>query len=82
MSKSFRLTIRKEDGPFWRQLVTGLWRGVAIYVAIGLVLAVILRVAVGPDAWRDFGGEPNALFALASWGLGWPLMLVLLLASR
>jgi hypothetical protein len=73
--KSFRLKLRREDGPIWRQLLIGLVRGVAIYLAIGIALALIFRIVGGPEAWMDFYAQQNLAFALQLWAVGWPFLL-------
>lgn len=75
MNKSFKLNLRREDGPIRRQLLIGLVRGVAIYLAIGIALAFIVRVIGGPEAWMDFYGQQNLGFALQFWAVGWPFLL-------
>ena len=81
MNKSFRLDLRREDGPIWRQILSGLARGVAIYLAIGIALAFVMRVFKGPAAWMDFYGQENLVFALQFWAVGWPLLLFLGIVS-
>ena len=78
----FELKIRQEDGPVWRQLLVGLFRGVAIYIAIGLTLALVARLFFGVEAWFGWSGNPSLGFVLTFWGLGWPLLLVLLVLSH
>ena len=47
----------KDARTLWKQVFTGIWRGLAIYVGTGLALAVLMLVFTGRDAWRDFDCE-------------------------
>ena len=80
--KWLRLELPKDARTFWKQILTGLWRGVAIYVGTGLVVAVLMLVVNGPAAWDDFDGNFDPVFALISWGLFWPVLLVWVWLSR